>query len=186
MRGVRRKLVVALAGVACLLLVVTWVSSYRRHEIVAWITDYRAVIVQTSRGRLSLRHVSLVGGDKSDRSVRFSQARFSHSATGATPLTPAMHERLCDTHWAAGPFSFLRGGQPLGGGNAASKWKLHTDELIVPIWFVAGVVLGTAALLYRLTKPPRPVGHCAKCGYDLRALPERCPKCGAEPSVQVT
>jgi hypothetical protein len=51
--------------------------------------------------------------------------------------------------------------------------------LVVTHWFAA---LAFAALpAYRLARSFRhraPPGHCRRCGYDLRATPERCPECG--------
>jgi hypothetical protein len=58
-----------------------------------------------------------------------------------------------------------------------------SSAVMVPYWFI---VLLTAPLpviwAWRETKlrRARTAGLCKRCGYDLRATPDRCPECGAE------
>jgi hypothetical protein len=59
-------------------------------------------------------------------------------------------------------------------------------RLIVPHWFVGGVLaipaavtVATTRLARRRRAMRRQRGLCAECGYDLRATPGRCPECGA-------
>jgi hypothetical protein len=53
--------------------------------------------------------------------------------------------------------------------------------VMFPVWLAIALLLplpaARAAALVRQNRRRR-VGHCRRCGYDLRATPGRCPECG--------
>jgi hypothetical protein len=51
-------------------------------------------------------------------------------------------------------------------------------NLVLPLWSLTGVAAAMPATRLATRRRRRPPGLCVKCGYDLRATPERCPECG--------
>ena len=67
-------------------------------------------------------------------------------------------------------------------GHRYFEWGFQRwSTTVVSLWFVASLcaILPTVRfvpLLWRREKPSERT--CARCGYDLRATPDRCPECG--------
>jgi len=58
-------------------------------------------------------------------------------------------------------------------------------SIAVPFWFlmILAALLAIPRLTRRVERDRRvAAGCCTRCGYDLRATPEKCPECGAIPS----
>jgi hypothetical protein len=59
----------------------------------------------------------------------------------------------------------------------------YASLLVTPLWFLALLFAILPALHLRAamrSRILRRAGHCPRCGYDLRATPDRCPECGTE------
>ena len=48
----------------------------------------------------------------------------------------------------------------------------------VPLWVPTTIAMIVFLLSVRALRRGQP-GHCLRCGYDLRATPDRCPECGS-------
>jgi hypothetical protein len=65
------------------------------------------------------------------------------------------------------------------GGIAKRAW-------LVPTWLLAAL-FGLPVIVRRIRRwRAVPPGCCPRCGYDLRATPDRCPECGTEAEPRPT
>jgi len=144
----------------CVITSVLWVRSYREAECFAWVDQRTEIGLQTSRGRLLLV-----------------LARPPQNPTGFR-------------HGSVAPFELGSHGEQLGFGSSAeflgiSFWIAHPparDWRVVTsaAWKIVLLLLLPFGWMARWACRGKNfiAASCRKCGYDLRATPDRCPECG--------
>jgi hypothetical protein len=167
----RRKLFTLAAGVSAVLSIaagVLWVRSYTRMDTLAayWGRDDWGEI-SSERGSVLLAHASR---------NNLAASRMLRGFRSMSVPPKEWGGREVGAHW--GGFGFYRHRSP-----PQAPWT-NSTLLWFPEWLLmlGGAVLPLAFLTRRRRIRRRAAsGSCLRCGYDLRATPERCPECGAVP-----
>ena len=197
MKRVGRLTLNALAGLSLLLFaaaVVLWVRSYFAHDVAfmrrvrVGETTYREAhhslyskrgrlvwnIATTDYGTLPPGVAAQIPAERRKQGIKSSgYRRAGMNDPGANPVAASA------PWWTQRGFRYRRFVPPPQPGSPLSY--TYTD-IGVPHWaLVAAASVLPAAVARRRWRERRRrrAGVCAKCGYDLRATPERCPECGA-------
>ena len=151
----RRRIFTAHSVLSLLLCVATlalWVRSYWRLDCVYYSQDEESTVsVLALHGHVQAAVL---------KGATLGVGRLTHASESARSYNIGF-----------GPFGF----------SYQSLSMIHVISL--PHWFLALLFAILPALRLRALVRSRRlsrIGHCPRCGYDLRATPERCPECGTE------
>lgn len=178
-RDMRRRIFTIVSAVPLLLsaaMAAFWVRSHVASESCYWRREMWELSLSASQGRIAFYWGEPSNDEGSSYRVGFGHAR-TRPPAGFDLYLPAG----VGTNWPV----FDGGGFALVGG----QWDgLRHWSLVVPCWFlvVAFAFLPSVRWFWaiRATRA-RASGQCLRCGYDLRATPDRCPECGSVPKSKV-
>jgi len=157
-----------------------WWRSYSTADVFGWFRTGRSVVAAPDSGNIRVALIAPLGY----------QPRMSFTCNPLGPPAPflpwSIRTTLGDIDRRFG-FAVRRGRfEPyLGAGSAP-------DVFVVVSYGLLAVVTGVPPLSWlasRRWRRPRWMhwaevrGRCARCGYDLRATPDRCPECGLVPDI---
>jgi len=187
MKRVRRWLFTGIAAASLLLGVstaVVWIRSYWVKDTFAW-GDSGNPTVGDTHGPWTDGHwiVCSLGGLEIDREY------FAYPL-GATLHLPSRHYSMHKEGKPNGyPYLNFSGARPAWDKQMIGfefAYLNRTDNRIQSVTFPLAIIFVAALVLLVLwtrqevmRRRRSRIGFCPKCGYDLRATPDRCPECGA-------
>jgi hypothetical protein len=149
--------------------VVLWVRSYCVSDLFWWGRPSWAMMAVIADGEWRLEHLYPVRIDSARHYSGF--AHHVEEATGRGDFPDRVPGE--NVHLKFRGFALVTG----------ERWGDEHFALFLPSWFLAAV-LAVPVLLRASTLAQRRVpGQCRRCGYDLRATPDRCPECGTIPAA---
>lgn len=160
-----------LSLMACITAGVLWVRSYSGSDIVHWEWTRRELAIGTGRGLLFVEDARGDGNTYDPLAFTAHVQRPAVDLQIDPDLSGRLHGRL---------------GFEYADSSGQRDWigLVRIRAVVVPLWFV---VLATSILPARWWFVARGRkrrqsrerhGRCTRCGYDLRATPDRCPECG--------
>jgi hypothetical protein len=179
-----------ITGLAALSLVIflaagaLWVRSYSKAEDFLYFGSTRCAAVHSVEGRIAFVQTNAM----------WSNPHFEYSFWTPLPSRDAADPpRGLHSRWNHLGFYFKgsirpRGSTPqdnnLDPGMSLPPMVRYTD-IVFPFWLLL-LLLALLPLwnfvLPLLRSTHHSPAYCARCGYDLRATPDRCPECGTVPS----
>jgi hypothetical protein len=182
----KRRLFNLAAAVSLLLAVavgVLWVRSYTLSDQVVWRREDGVRFLRSAQGRVVVR-LNIFYGSAAPRPLGNPGERYglTYARGKAAPagsdlmrvLLLCFDHNAKARHWARGGFAWSsrRSPRDLIAIAVAPFWSVAAATAALPLAWG-----GTRLTAYARRRRRAP-GVCRRCGYDLRATPQRCPECG--------
>jgi hypothetical protein len=161
----------------CIASVAMWVRSYFVGDVVEY-TKVNGLLLRRVYFNASTGLVCL-GGERREYTTHLVASQLMH-IEGVQPGLRHLSEEPEDW-WAPEMGSFFADRQSWNENSGAFSQAF----VVFPHWlvFLLSAMLPAALFVHRLRRRRVPAHLCGRCGYDLRATPERCPECGAVPAA---